>query len=178
MAARMRATARSIFVQLPPIGLVLRPPLPIEAVRLLHISPHRGSDGLRRNQPVREAGKDPLLDLLAPGGPGVGAGASAMMVQAAETVAQDEPIAATAVPAGEKAGKKRHGPPGRRRPLRAGHADGSRLEQPGDVQLAVPSRLPERVLDDAQIRQERPPDRDSSAPSAFMPIRTQAPPDG
>ena len=31
-------------------------------------------------------------------------------------------------------------------------ADGRRLEQPGNVLLAVPHRLPECVIDDAQIR--------------------------
>lgn len=35
------------LVQLPPIGLVLRPPLAIEPVRLLHIGAHRRTDRLR-----------------------------------------------------------------------------------------------------------------------------------
>jgi len=146
------------LVQLPPIGLVLRPPLPIEPGRLLHIGPHRRSDGLRRHHPVREAREDPLLDPLAPDGPVVGAGASAMVVQAAEAVTHDEPIATTAAPAGEKARKQGHGPPGRMQPLRAGlpHTDGGRLEQPGNVLLAAPRRLPEHVIDDAQMRHHGP----------------------
>ncbi len=142
------------LVQLPPIGLVLRPPLAIEPVRLLHIGPHRCRDGLRRDQSVGETGENPLLDALASDGPVVGASPSAMVVQAAEAVAHDEPIAAAAAPAGEKAGKKGHRPPGRMQPLHASlpHTDGGRLEQPGNVLLAVPCRLPERFIDDAQMR--------------------------
>lgn len=81
-----------------------------------------------------------------------------MVVQAAEAVTQNEPIAATAAPAGEKAGKKRHGPPGRVQALRPGlpHTDGGRFEQAGNVPLAEPRRLPERVIDDAQMRRLSP----------------------
>jgi hypothetical protein len=39
-------------------------------------------------------------------------------------------------------------------PFRPGlsRTDGGRLEQPGNGLLAVPRRLPERVIDDAQMR--------------------------
>ena len=56
------------LVQLPPIGVALRPPLPTEPVCLLRIGLHRRSDGLRRDPPVREAGKDLLRRPRAPGG--------------------------------------------------------------------------------------------------------------
>lgn len=141
------------LVQRLAVLLALRAALPVQAVHFLGEGTDGFLDGTRGNQPVLETRQHPFLDLLAGNGPVVVAGAAPVMVQATIAVAHDETVFAAAATADQQAGKKGNGPlllmqlPG------FGFPDtlGGRLEPDSDVLLPRANRVPQFVIDNAQM---------------------------
>ena len=125
----------------------------VEAVSLLRIGSDRLGSRLRRHQPVLQPGQHPFLQDDAADAPAVCAAVGPGMVGAGIAIPSPLHVGATASPAFEKPRQQVARPVGRVQRVRAGAPDardhgGVHL---GRLVLAVLSRLPQVVVEDAEV---------------------------
>jgi hypothetical protein len=118
------------------------------------VGTHGFGDGLRQYQLFGQPGEHPLLDHGAADRAIVAAGAAPMMVEPAESIIHDDPIFAPAAPAGERAGEQENRAAGPVEAFGAGfaHTDGGGCKHLGELGLPRLDALPQRVIDDTQLR--------------------------
>jgi hypothetical protein len=143
------------FCQLRPPGIGIDAAFAVQPVALLGIGAHRRRRDLRRHHPVPQAGKHPLFQLLARDRALVAAGAVADVAGAGEAVDAAQGVGAAAAATDHQTRQQRLRPVGAGQPIalvmrpdRRGQLDVA----VGDLVQARPDRLPELIVDDAQLR--------------------------
>src|SRR3546814_811689 len=132
----------------------VRAALVVLAVELFRIGAHSVGHGIGGNELLRQSGQNAALDVVAADGMPIIAGAAAITVQATISVTGDDAVAATAASTFEQPGEQE----GRTAQLVdmlgaiGAHALRDILELLGDLRLSLARRLPQFLIDDAQLR--------------------------
>lgn len=123
-------------------------------VGVLHIGAHRPGHGIGRNELVLQARQSPALDHLPGHRAVVVARATPVVVQAAIALPRDDPVLAAAAAASEQPGQQEGRPAQAVDALRPclPYTDGRWLELLRKLGLTILGGTPERVIDDAQVR--------------------------